>query len=709
MQHMTLSIDAEGIALVTLDHARESMNLVSAEWIAEFAALVETLAADAAVRGVILTSAKAAFMAGADLKMFTRRFTKAEALETSRVPTQMHRRMETCGKPWVAAINGLALGGGFELALACHRRILADQPKAMVGLPEVNVGLLPGSGGTQRLARMIGMKGALDVLLSGRSYKPADALKAGLVDELAPPEGLIDAARAWLLSDPQPGRDWDRKGYAHPDGAGLLNPRVASLLSVVPAQNTSRTQQNYPAPAAITAAVFEGLQMPFDAALKLESKYFAKLLSGPVAGNIIRTTFVNKGEAAKLARRPADVPKARFGVVAVLGAGMMGAGIARVAAQAGLAVHLLDRTAEEAGRGKERIARALSREVEKGRRAAADAEAILARIHPTGDVAELCAADIVVEAVFEDTAIKAEITARVQGVLRPDVIFASNTSTLPISRLAQAAVDPARFIGLHFFSPVERMELVEVIMGKQTSAQTLAEALDFVQLLRKVPIVVNDSRGFYTSRVFQTFIHEGLAMLSEGVAPALIENAAKQAGMPMGPLALLDEVTLDLPLKIIAQAEAEEGAAFVRPCGFEGAQRMVEAGRRSRKAGGAFYDYPEGGEKHLWPGLSALFPKAAAQPDVEELKDRFLFIQALETARCLEEGVLTHPADGDLGAVLGWGFPTWTGGTLSLIDTIGLSGFIAACDRLAQRHGPRFTASDALRGRALRGETMTGV
>jgi 3-hydroxyacyl-CoA dehydrogenase / enoyl-CoA hydratase / 3-hydroxybutyryl-CoA epimerase len=709
MQHMTLSIDAEGIALVTLDHATETMNLVSQEWIQEFSELVAQLAADPCVMGVILTSGKAAFMAGADLKMFTRRYSVAQALETSRLPTQMHRQLETCGKPWVAAINGLALGGGFELALACHRRILADQPKAVVGLPEVNVGLLPGSGGTQRLARMIGMKGALDVLLSGRSYRPAEALKIGLVDELAPADRLMDAARAWLLSSPDAQRAWDKKGYAHPEGAGLLNPKVASFLSVLPAQNTARTQQNYPAPAAITAVVFEGMQMPFDAALKLESKYFAKLLADPVAGNIIRTTFVNKGDAAKLARRPAGVPKASFETVAVLGAGMMGAGIAHVAAQAGMQVHLLDRTFAEAESAKTRIARTLAREVEKGRRAATDADAILARIHPTDDVTALAPADIVVEAVFEDTDIKAEITARVEAVLRKGVIFASNTSTLPISRLAQAARDPARFIGLHFFSPVERMELVEVIMGKATSQQTLAEALDFVARLRKVPIVVNDSRGFYTSRVFQTFIHEGLAMLSEGVAPALIENAAKQAGMPVGPLALLDEVTLDLPLKIIAQAEAEEGTAYTRPCGFDAAQRMVAAGRSSRKAGGAFYEYPESAPKHLWPGLTTLFPQTAQQPDVEALKQRFLYIQALETARCLDEGVLTHPVDGDIGSVLGWGFPTWTGGTLSLIDTVGLAEFIARCELLAQAHGPRFSPGEGLRARLARGATITGV
>lgn len=706
MKHITLSVDAEGIALVTLNNADESVNLVSPEWIAEFVALTEQLAADAAVRGILLTSGKPGFMAGADLKMLARPFDKAQALDLARVPSAMHRRLETCGKPVVAALNGLALGGGFELALACHHRILADHPKAVVGLPEVNVGLLPGSGGTQRLARMIGLRAALEVLLDGKPRAPAAALKAGLVDAVVPPDQLLAAARAWLLSAPAPVQPWDTKGWSHPDAQGLLNPQVASYLSVLPARTAAATMHNYPAPAAITAAVFEGLQMPFDQALALEGKYFAKLLIDPVAGNIIRTTFLNKGEAAKLARRPAGVPKASYATVAVLGAGMMGAGIAHVSALAGLQVHLLDRSPEEAARGKAASARTLAKEVERGRRSQAEADAILARIHPTADPGDLAPADIVIEAVFEDTAVKAEITARVQAVLRPDVIFASNTSTLPITGLARAATDPSRFIGMHFFSPVERMELVEVIRGRETSDATLAQALDFVALLRKVPITVNDSRGFYTSRVFQTFIHEGMAMLAEGIAPALIENAARMAGMPIGPLALLDEVTLDLPVKIIRQAEAEDGAAYQPPCGYAPALRMIAAGRSSRKAGGAFYDYPAEGPKHLWPGLADLFPPRADQPEAASLRRRFLHIQALETARCLEEGVLSDPADGDLGSVLAWGFPTWTGGTLSWIDTVGAAAFVAECEALAQQHGARFAPSDWLRARAAAGRPL---
>jgi 3-hydroxyacyl-CoA dehydrogenase/enoyl-CoA hydratase/3-hydroxybutyryl-CoA epimerase len=704
MKHVRLTTDADGIAVITLDHATESMNLVSPEWVAEMAAAIEQVAADPAVKGAIVTSAKRAFMAGADLKVLIKGYTKAEALALAAAPTAMHRRLETCGKPFVAAINGLALGGGFELALACHRRIIVDDPKALVGLPEVNVGLLPGSGGTQRLARMIGVKAALDLLLAGQTLDPAKARAAGLVDEVVPADRLMAAARAWLLSGPDPVRAWDKKGYAPPESGGLLNPAMAMLFSLQPAAVAAKTLHNYPAPAAILSAVFEGIQLPFDKAAKVEQKYFAKLLSRSEARAIIRTTFVNKGRAEKLVARPAGVPKASFARIGVLGAGMMGGGIACVAAAAGCEVVLIDRTQAEADKGKATTQKTLAREVERGRRTQPEADAILARIAPTTDFAALAGAALVIEAVFEDTAIKADVTRRAAAVLGPDALFASNTSTLPITGLAEAFARPERFIGLHFFSPVDRMALVEVILGRKTSQATLAHALDFVAVLRKTPIVVQDSRGFYTSRVFQTFIHEGMAMLGEGVAPALIENAARFAGFPVGPLAVTDEVSLALPMKIIRQSEAELGQRYQRPCGYAVMQRMLdELGRGGRKAGGGFYDYPAGAPKRLWPALSEHFPQAREQPGVPELRKRMLYIQALETARCLEEQVLSDPADGDLGSVLGWGFPTYTGGTLSLIDAIGIAAFVAECDRLAQQHGVRFRPSDWLRQRAAAG------
>jgi 3-hydroxyacyl-CoA dehydrogenase/enoyl-CoA hydratase/3-hydroxybutyryl-CoA epimerase len=704
MSYLTLAVDADGIALITLDDPEEAMNLVSPGWIEAFSEAVERVATDPAIRGAIVTSAKPSFMAGADLKVLARRFDKAEALAFARPPTRMHRRIETCGKPFVAALNGLALGGGFELALACHRRILVDSPKALVGLPEVTVGLLPGSGGTQRLARMIGVQKAVELLLSGATLGPAEALKAGIVDEVVPADRLLAAARDWLLGQPDPVRAWDRKGYAPPEGNGLLNPSVAALFSMQPAAVAAKTFHNYPAPAAILSAVFEGIQLPFDTALAIETKYFVRLLCGSEARNVIRTTFLNKGRAEKLAARPADVEKAAFPRIGVLGAGMMGAGIAFVAAQAGSEVVLLDRTQDEAERGKEHSRKLLAREVERGKRAPEQAEAILGRIRPVNDYAALAGSTLVIEAVFEDTEVKAAVTKAAQAVVGPGPVFASNTSTLPISGLAEASARPEGFIGLHFFSPVDRMALVEVITGQRTSRETLAHALDFVAHLRKVPIVVRDSRGFYTSRVFQTFIHEGMAMLGEGVAPALIENAARFAGMPVGPLAVTDEVALDLPMKIIRQSQAELGDGYTLPAGHAVLERMLGLGRAGRKAGGGFYEYPEGGQKRLWSGLSGLFPLAAAQPDAAQIRQRLLFIQALETARCLEEGVLTDPADGDLGAVLGWGFPTYLGGTLSLIDTVGIAAFVAECRRLAQRHGPRFAPSAWLEARAAAGQ-----
>jgi 3-hydroxyacyl-CoA dehydrogenase/enoyl-CoA hydratase/3-hydroxybutyryl-CoA epimerase len=708
MKHLALTVDADGVATITLNHATEAMNLVSPEWVAEFTAAVEQVAADDKIKGAIVTSGKPTFMAGADLKVLVRGFTKEQALEFSRIPTDMHRRLETCGKPFVAAINGLALGGGFELALACHHRIIVDNPKAVVGVPEVNVGLLPGSGGTQRLARMVGVKKALELLLSGASLTPAEALKAGLVDEVVPADRLLSVARDWILGKPDPVRAWDKKGFTIPEATGLLDYPTAALFSTQPAAVAAKTFHNYPAPAAIMSAVFEGLQMPFDNALKLESKYFAKLLSGPEARNIIRTTFLNKGRAEKLAARPDGPAKATFSKIGVLGAGMMGAGIAFVSANAGTEVVLIDRSQADADKGKAYAQKSLARDVERGRRTQAQADAILARITPTTDFAALAGCKLVIEAVFEDTAIKADVTKRAEAVIPSDAIFASNTSTLPITGLAEASSRPASFIGLHFFSPVDRMGLVEVIVGKKTSPQTLAHALDFVAHLRKTPIVVQDSRGFYTSRVFQTLIHEGMAMVGEGIAPALIENATRFAGFPVGPLAVTDEVSLELPMKIIKQSVDEMGSKYQIPCGHDVLKRMLDLGRGGRKTGGGFYDYPAGGQKRLWPDLAKHFPLAKEQPEVAELRKRILYIQALETARCLEEGVLTYPADGDIGSVLGWSYPTYTGGTLSLIDTVGTASFVAECDRMAQRYGARFRPSDWLRKRATDGVLFHG-
>lgn len=701
---------ADGIATVTLDDPDASVNTVSPAWVDEMISTFEALRANASVTGVIVASAKPGFMAGADLKFmleYAGTMSATEAFAFSQRATRLHRLIETCGKPVVAAMTGFALGGGYELALACTYRILADNEKAVVGMPEVSVGLLPGSGGTQRLPRMIGVPKALAALLEGTTFPPLKAMELGLVDLVEPAGDVLDAARAWLATSPDPVRAWDKKGFTLPESDGLLKQTTAGFFTMSTAKLHAKYGTNYPAPIAILACVFEGVQVPIDKGLLVESRQFAKLLSDPVSRNIIRTTFVNKGLADRGARRPEGIPGTKATKVGVLGAGMMGAGIAFVSAKAGIDVVLLDTTSEAAEKGKAYSAKILAKEVERGKISPDEADALLARITPTIDYANLAGVDLIVEAVFEDTATKADVTKKAEALIGPDALFASNTSTLPITALAESFGRPEDFIGLHFFSPVDKMALVEVIMGRKTRPEALARALDFVAQIRKTPIVVNDSRGFYTSRVFQTFIHEGMELLREGVSPALIENAAKQAGMPVGPLAVTDEVTLELPMKIVRQTESEE-PAFRRPSSMEVMEKMVDTlGRPGRSGGGGFYDYPAGGKKRLWKGLAEHFPAAAEQPDVADVKKRILYIQALETARCLEENVLTHPADGDLGSVFGWGFPTWAGGTISLIDTVGVAEFVSECDRLAQRHGARFAPTAQLRDMAATGQRFT--
>lgn len=707
MRHISLATGADGIAILTLDHATESMNVITEEWLAEMNAALAQLREDAAVTGVIITSGKKAFMAGADLKAMVAAYgtlSKAEAYALSQRITACYRAIETLGKPVACALNGLALGGGFELALACHYRVLADDPKAVVGLPEVNVGLLPGAGGTQRLPRLIGTKPALDLLLSGKPLGPEAALKARLVHAIAPAGEVVAVAKAWLATNPSPIAAWDVKGYAAPEQRMMLIPEVSASFMIAAAKVADSAGYNLPAPAAILSAVFEGIQLPIDKALSVEGKYFATLLTNPVARNIIRTTFLSKLAAEKGARRPAGIPKTSFTKVGVLGAGMMGAGIALIAAQAGIEVVLIDREPAIAQKGKAYSEGVFAKQIARGTLAQAKADEILARITPTDDFALLAGCQMVIEAVFEDVAIKAETLKKAQAVLPADAIFATNTSTLPITQLAQASNNPAQFIGTHFFSPVDRMGLVEIIMGKETAPATLAKALDFVAQVRKTPIVVNDSRGFYTSRVFRMMIFEGVAMVEEGIAPARIENAAKSAGFPVGPLALLDEVTLDLPVRILEAASTDEPNIYTIERGMSVFQRMIALGRSSRKAGGGFYDYPEGAPKHLWKGLATEFPLAAHQPSQDDLKARFLYGQANETARCFEEGVIETAQDGDLGSLYGWGFPAWTGGTLSFIDTVGIAAFVAEADRLAQLYGSRFAPSAWLRARAAKGE-----
>jgi 3-hydroxyacyl-CoA dehydrogenase/enoyl-CoA hydratase/3-hydroxybutyryl-CoA epimerase len=708
-KNLSLTVDAEGIATICFDVPDRAMNILSPEVLVEFGAAIEAAVADASARCILLTSAKAAFMPGADLLEFVKQFDRPRSIqqwyEDFAGLSKQLRRMETCGKPVAVAINGLALGGGLEVCLACHYRVLADDPKAVIGLPEVTVGLLPGGGGTQRLARLIGIEKALPLLLEGTSIRPADALKLRIVHEVVPKDQVVATARRWLLGTPTTQQPWDQKGFQIPGGANIALPNIGTAYLVGTARVARATMHNYPAPIAILSAVFEGTQLPIAKGLAIEVKYFAKLVSGPVARNLIRTMFINKGKADKLERRPPSVPASRVNKLGVLGAGMMGAGIAHVAALAGIDCILIDSTQEQAEKGKAYAAKQLQKDLERGRKTQAQVDAALARVIPTTSYDGLAGCDLVIEAVFENREVKAEVTARAEKVLLSSAIFASNTSTLPISGLAQASKRPRQFIGIHFFSPVDRMPLVEIIVGKRTGEDAVAKALDFVGQLRKTPIVVNDSRNFYTSRVFGTFTFEGQQMLAEGIDPALIENAARAAGMPVGPLAVTDEVSLELQWNVQQQTRADLGDKFQPPVSYEVLKKfVVDLKRLGRKSGGGFYDYPAGGKKSLWTGLAELYPRAALQPSVAEVRVRLMYIQALETARCMEEGVVTSAAEADLGAVLGWGFPAYTGGTLSFIDTVGLPAFVKECRRLAKAYGPRFKPPRSLVARAERGE-----
>jgi 3-hydroxyacyl-CoA dehydrogenase/enoyl-CoA hydratase/3-hydroxybutyryl-CoA epimerase len=703
---LTVAVDTDGIATITIDVPGRSMNVFTPELTADLDTAITSLRTDAAVRGILVTSGKSGFIAGADIKdivtAYDRHIAPRVAYQWSQALSQTFRRLETIGKPVAAAINGVALGGGLELALACHHRVLADDPKAMVGLPEVKIGLLPGAGGTARIPRLIGIAAAAKLMTDGSSIGPAEALKMGLVHELAPRGEVVARARAWLLGKPDATAPWDRKGFRIPGGAGLTNGAIAQAFSIGTALITKSAGRNYPAPGEILSAIYEGTTVPFDLALKVESKHFARLLTGPVARNLMRTLFVNKGELDKLSRRPPGEPKVELRRLCVLGAGMMGAGIAHVAALAGVDVVLIDATDVQAARGKAHAEKQLARDVEKGRRTAESAAQVLARITATSDYAAVAGCELAVEAVFEDRGVKAEVTRRALEVLPKDAVFASNTSTLPITGLAAASPRPAQFIGIHFFSPVERMPLVEIILGKKTRPATLARALDFVGMLKKTPIVVNDSRGFYTTRVFGAYCHEGQAMLAEGVDPALIENAGRLAGMPVGPLAVTDEVSLELQYRAARQAADDLGERFVPPVSMPVLTHFVEDLKRlGRKSGGGFYDYPTDGPKRLWPGLAVEYPRTPMQPTVEQVKQRLLHIQALEAARCFEEGVVMTAAEADVGSILGIGFPAWTGGTLSYIDTLGVARFVSECEKLARTAGKRFKPPRGLKARAV--------
>lgn len=725
MTAFKLDIDADGIALITWDMADRSMNVITMDVIEELSGLVDKVASDAAIKGAVITSGKDAFCGGADLTMlesmgaiYADKVKKEGEVaaaqyvyEESSKLSQLYRRLEKSGKPWVCALNGTAMGGGFELALACHHRIATDNPKTRLGLPEIKVGLFPGAGGTQRVVRIMPPADALQFLLKGDQLKVDRAKAAKLIDNVVPQDKLIETAKAWIKAGGKAEAPWDVKGYKFPGG---LVYSKAGMMTFPPANAIYRreTYDNYPAARAIMQVVYEGLQLDIDTALRVESRHFAKILRSPEAAAMIRTLFVNMQDLNKGARRPAGVPATNLKKIGVVGAGFMGAGIAQVSAAAGLSVVLIDRDQETADKGKAGLHKALSDRVMKGRMKGAERDALLEKITAAADYAALKDCDLIVEAVFEDRKVKADVIKKIEAVIGDKAIFASNTSTLPITSLAAEFKDPKRFIGIHFFSPVDRMMLVEVIMGKETGDAALATALDFIRAIRKTPIVVNDTRGFYANRCVLAYIQEGHLMFLEGIPAAMIENTARMAGMPVGPLSLNDETGVDLGLKILRATEADLGAGFVPPAQKKLLEDLVEKNQRfGRKNGKGFYDYPQGQPKKLWPGLADLSPKKLSREeveaiDVEELKQRFLVAQAVEAARTFEEHVVTDVREADVGSILGWGFAPFTGGALSYIDMMGTKKFVALCRKLEAKFGKRFAPGKQLADMAEKGESF---
>jgi len=720
-RNFTVETDQDGIALVTWDMPERSMNVFTMEVMDEIDAIIDAVVADGAIKGAVFTSGKPAFSGGADLSMLRdiasiierERATDPDAatkklFDAAGRMSWLWRKLETCGKPWVAAVNGTCMGGATELMMACHGRVVADSKSVQIALPEVKIGIFPGAGGTQRLPRLINTQDALQIMTTGQELSASRAKALGLVHEVVPAENLIEAAKAMIRNGLEPVAPWDRKGFKLPGGP-IWSPQGVQLFSAANAILRRETYMNYPGAHAILKCVYEGLQLPFDTALKVEQRYFTHILQTTEARMMVRSLFVSMQEIGKGARRPAGVEATKVRKAGVVGAGFMGAAIAYVTAAAGIPVALIDREQAAADRGKAHSEELVKGAVAKGRMTKEEGESLLARITPTTDYQSLADADLVIEAVFEDRAIKKAVIEQIEAAVPETAIVASNTSTLPITGLASYSKRPERFIGIHFFSPVEKMKLVEVIVGEQTGDQALAFALDFAGAIRKTPIVVNDTRGFYVNRCVFRYINEAYDMLIEGVPAAMIENAAKMAGMPVGPLSLNDEVAIDLSQKIMKASIADLGEVSVKPEHMALVDRMVdELGRLGRKNGKGFYDYPpKPAKKSLWPGLKEFYPqKNADQIDVEILKKRLLATIALEAARTVEEGIVTDPREADVGSILGFGFAPYTGGTLSYIDGMGVKSFVAMCETLAAQYGDHFAPTPLLLDMAAKGETF---
>ncbi|QBQ99349.1 3-hydroxyacyl-CoA dehydrogenase NAD-binding domain-containing protein [Paraburkholderia pallida] len=701
MKTIRYETGADQIVTLTFDDPDAPVNTLSEQWQRDFAEAVERLvAAKETIRGVILASAKSTFVAGADLKAVQEYKAQDMPVVFARIEAakQNFRRLETLGKPVVACLAGSAVGGGFEIALCAHHRVAVDSPKVQIGLPEATLGLLPAGGGVTKMVRLLGLADALPWLLEGKSMTAAEAARIGLVQRLVDtPDALRQAAVEWIDANPVASQPWDVKGYRMPGGTPST-PKIAGALAVMSAALEQKTRGLMPGPAAILACAVEGAQVDFDTAMRLESRAIVKLFVDPVAQNLVNF-FFDRTRIKAGASRPAGVAPQAVAKVGILGAGMMGAGIACVSAMRGMDCVLKDVTPERAESGKAYTRKVTDARVAKGRMTAEQQAQVLARIHATADAQDLQGCDLIIEAVFESRELKAQVTREAEPMLAADGVLASNTSTLPITGLAAASAHPERFIGLHFISPVDKIPLVEIIVGEKTSDATLARAYDYVLQIGKLPIVVNDSRGFYTSRTFGSFVKEGVGMLMEGIPAEVIENAALSAGMPVGPLTVLDETSLSLALSITEQTIADlkaEGRPYLKEPGDLVIEKMVkELGRRGRAGGGGFYDYPEGERKRLWPGLKQHFGRAGVQWDIAELRDRLLFRQSLETLRAMKEGVLRTTHDANVGSVTAIGFPAWTGGTWRFIESQGMERFIARCNELAGRYGERFAPPQA--------------
>ncbi|HBD21938.1 MULTISPECIES: 3-hydroxyacyl-CoA dehydrogenase NAD-binding domain-containing protein [Dietzia] len=712
--------DGDGIVTLTMDDPDHGANTMNARFIDDFSATVDRIEAEKeSIKGVVLTSAKKSFFGGGDLKSMIKAGPDQadELFERSMSIKGRMRALETCGVPVVAALNGAALGGGLELALACHHRVMADARGAKVGLPEVTLGLLPGGGGIVRTVRMFGLAQAVpNILMSGRSFAPDKALKAGLVDEVVEPEKLLDAAKAWIKTDPEASQPWDRKGWTLPGGT-ISDPALAGVLPSFPANMRKQTKgAPSPAPRAIMAAAVEGSQVDFATAEKIEARYFVSLVTGPIAKNMIQAFFFDMQHCSSGGARPkaadgSEIPRTQFTKVGVLGAGMMGAGIAYVCAKAGIEVVLKDVEQASADKGKAYSESIEAKALERGRTTQEKSDALLARITPTTDPQALAGCDLVIEAVFESPELKKKVFQEIEDIVAPDALLGSNTSTLPITDLATGVKRPEDFIGLHFFSPVDKMQLVEIIKGDKTTPETLAKAIDLTLAIRKIPIVVNDSRGFYTSRVIGTFVNEAIGMLAEGIEPATIEQAGRIAGYPAAPLQLSDELNLNLMVKIRqATRDAAEAAGeeFVPDAVDQVILKMVEELERSGRAAGAgFYEYADGKRAGLWSGLREAFNTSPDNaPPLQDLIDRMIFAEVLETQKCVDEGVIVDDADANIGSIIGIGFPAWTGGTRQYAKNYsepgakiatGYKGFVTRADELAAKYGERFSPTESLK------------